>query len=108
MSASPNDVAGAAAEDFARGTAALWQARLGTRLLGVYLIGSLAHGGFNRRYSDIDMAIVAEDELGPFVRYLMHARYEPAEAAYGLRDALLIGRNDLAEVFRVHARRQRR
>ena len=73
MSASPNDVACAAAVDFARGTAALWQARLGTRLLGVYLIGSLAHGGFSRRYSDIDMAIVAEDGLGPFVRYLMHA-----------------------------------
>src|SRR6516165_9430503 len=70
MSASPNDVA---AVDFARGTAALWQARLGTRLLGVYLIESLAHGGFSRRYSDIDMAIVAEDGLGPFVRYLMHA-----------------------------------
>ena len=35
-------------------------------------------------------------------------RYEAAEALHGLRDALLIGRNDLAEVFRVHARRQRR
>jgi hypothetical protein len=28
-----------------------------------------------------------------------------AEATHGLRDALLIGRNDLAEVFRVHAYR---
>ena len=35
-------------------------------------------------------------------------RYEAAEATHGLGDALLIGRNDLAEVFRVHARRQRR
>jgi hypothetical protein len=35
-------------------------------------------------------------------------RDETAEATHGLRDALLIGRNDLAEVFRVHARRQRR
>ena len=33
-------------------------------------------------------------------------RYEAAEALHGLGDALLIGRNDLAEVFRVHARRQ--
>jgi len=54
--------------------AAFWQARLGARLLGVYLIGSLAHGGFSGRYSDIDMAIVAEDGLGRFVRYLMHAK----------------------------------
>ena len=33
-------------------------------------------------------------------------RHEPAEALHGLRDALLIGRNDLAEVFRVHAGRE--
>jgi hypothetical protein len=33
-------------------------------------------------------------------------RYEPAKAANGLGDALLIGRKDLAEVFRVHARRK--
>ena len=30
-------------------------------------------------------------------------RDEPAEAAHGLGDALLIGRNDLAQVLRVHA-----
>ena len=35
-------------------------------------------------------------------------RHEPAEALHGLGDALLIGRNDLAQVFRVHARRERR
>ena len=28
---------------------------------------------------------------------------EPAKATYGLRNALLIGRNDFAQVFRVHA-----
>ena len=31
-------------------------------------------------------------------------RHEPAEAAHGLGDAFLIGRNDLAQVLRVHAR----
>ena len=35
-------------------------------------------------------------------------RNEAAEATRGLRDALLIGRNDFAKVFRVHARRERR
>ena len=33
-------------------------------------------------------------------------RYEPAEALHSLGDALLIGRNDLAQVLRVHARRE--
>jgi hypothetical protein len=33
-------------------------------------------------------------------------RYEASEAPHGLRNALLIGRNDLAEVFRVYAGRQ--
>lgn len=28
------------------------------RLHGVYLIGSLAHGGFSQRYSDVDVAVV--------------------------------------------------
>src|SRR5262249_20805651 len=33
-------------------------------------------------------------------------RYEATEALHSLRDALLVGRNDLAEVFRVHASRE--
>ena len=49
--------------DFTRSMARSWQEYLGPRLLGAYLIGSLAHGGFNRRYSDIDMALVIEDGL---------------------------------------------
>ena len=52
-----------AAEAFAAQMAAFWQERLGPRLLGVYRIGSLAHGGFSRRYSDIDLAVIAEDGL---------------------------------------------
>src|SRR5262249_59759053 len=50
----------AAAVDFARRVVPMWQAALGSELLGVYLIGSLAHGGFSARYSDIDMAVVTE------------------------------------------------
>jgi predicted nucleotidyltransferase len=60
---SADDAARAAALDFAQGLKAFWEARLGDGLLGVYLIGSLAHGGFNRRYSDIDMAVIAEEGL---------------------------------------------
>jgi len=46
--------------DFAGRVVRLWQAALGSELLGAYLMGSLAHGGFSRRYSDIDMAVVTE------------------------------------------------
>jgi predicted nucleotidyltransferase len=49
--------------DFARGIADFWNGHLGERLIGVYLIGSLAHDGFSMRYSDIDVAVIAEDPL---------------------------------------------
>src|SRR5258707_4389799 len=52
-----------AAVDFARRIVPFWQAALGSELLGLYLIGSLAHGGFSRRYSDIDLALITESGL---------------------------------------------
>jgi predicted nucleotidyltransferase len=58
-----DQVASRAAAAFARSLVAEWQAALGSELLGVYLIGSLAHGGFSRRYSDVDMAVIAEAGL---------------------------------------------
>ena len=61
----PDDAAAATARDFAAALAVRWHARLGDALLGVYLIGSLAHGGFSRRYSDIDVAVITEAGLTP-------------------------------------------
>jgi hypothetical protein len=58
-----NDVARIGAIDFARRLVQQWQETLGAELLGAYLIGSLAHAGFNRRYSNIDLAIVTEAGL---------------------------------------------
>jgi hypothetical protein len=55
-----DEAARIAAVAFARQLVPLWQAALGTELLGVYLIGSLAHAGFNRRYSDIDLAVITQ------------------------------------------------
>ena len=60
MGTNADDLAVAAARMFARGVGAFLDAKMGANLLGVYLLGSLAHGGFNRRYSDIDMALVTE------------------------------------------------
>jgi hypothetical protein len=56
-----------AAIDFARRLVSYWHTALGTELLGAYLIGSLAHEGFSRRYSDVDMALVTETGLSPQV-----------------------------------------
>jgi len=56
--ADPDERARAAAVDLARRLVRHLQEALGTELLGAYLIGSLAHAGFSRRYSDIDIALV--------------------------------------------------
>jgi predicted nucleotidyltransferase len=69
---------------FARDIAAFWESHLGARLLGVYLIGSLAHGGFSPRYSDIDMALIAEHGVEPADLERMRdraAEIAPAHAA---------------------------
>ena len=61
----PDEAASVAATDFVRRAATLWQTVLGANMLGIYLIGSMAHGGFSRRYSDIDVALVTEAGLSP-------------------------------------------
>jgi hypothetical protein len=53
-----NELARTAAIDFARRLVLHWREALGTELIGAYLIGSLAHAGFSRRYSDIDVALI--------------------------------------------------
>jgi predicted nucleotidyltransferase len=58
-----NEIAKTEAIDFVRRLVQHWQETLGAELLGAYLIGSLAHAGFNQRYSDIDLAIVTEAGL---------------------------------------------
>ena len=58
-----NELARIEAIDFARRLVRRWQDTLGAELFGAYLIGSLAHAGFNRRYSDMDLAILTEAGL---------------------------------------------
>jgi hypothetical protein len=70
----PDDLAKSAAIDFARHLVRQWQAELAAQLLGAYLIGSLAHSGFSRRYSDIDIALVTAAGLDP--QTLDHLRSE--------------------------------
>jgi predicted nucleotidyltransferase len=63
MSNETNEAARTAALAFAHALASSYRARLREGLIGAYLIGSLAHGGFSHRYSDIDLALVTEDGL---------------------------------------------
>jgi hypothetical protein len=59
----PDNRARTAAIDFAHRLIRNWQEALGPDLLGAYLIGSLAHAGFSRRYSDVDIALVTAGGL---------------------------------------------
>jgi hypothetical protein len=63
----PDDRARTAAIDFTHRLVRNWQEALGADLLGAYLIGSLAHFGFSRRYSDIDIALITTAGLCPQV-----------------------------------------
>src|SRR6202163_91751 len=65
MHADPDELARTAAIDFARRLVPHWQEALGTGLLGAYLLGSVAHAGFGRRSSDVDMALVTAAGLSP-------------------------------------------
>jgi len=75
----------AAAVDFVRCIVPFWQAALGSELLGIYLIGSLAHGGFSPRYSDIDMAVVTEAGLSPQALDLMRSQMAAVSAEWAAR-----------------------
>src|SRR5215467_3234064 len=63
MSTEANEIARTAALKFANALASSYRAQLGERLIGAYLIGSLAHGGFSRRYSDVDVVLITESAL---------------------------------------------
>jgi hypothetical protein len=65
MTPTADESAAIAARDFADALSRHLQEAHGAELIGVYLLGSLAHGGFNRRYSDIDLAVITEDGLTP-------------------------------------------
>jgi predicted nucleotidyltransferase len=74
-----------AAIGFANCLVPFWQAELGPELLGLYLIGSLAHGGFSRRYSDIDIAVVTEAGLSTQTRDRVRGQAMALSADLGSR-----------------------
>jgi hypothetical protein len=83
MHADLDETARTAAVDFARRLARHWQEALGTDLLGAYLIGSLAHAGFSRRYSDIDTALVTASGLSEQALDLMRSKAVALSTVWG-------------------------
>ena len=88
MAASPDDLAATAARDFARALSMEWQSQLGGDVIGLYIIGSLAHGGFSRRYSDIDIALLSERELTPATLETLRAQANRLSAELGPKVSL--------------------
>jgi predicted nucleotidyltransferase len=95
----PDELARTAAIDFSRRLVVQWQEALGIDLLGAYLIGSLAHAGFNRRYSDIDMALVTTAGLSPQVldrvrseAHVLSADWEPKVSVFWTDRHFSLGR----------------
>jgi hypothetical protein len=82
MAVPPDELAAIAACEFARAVSARWAAVLDAELMGIYLIGSLAHGGFSRRYSDIDVAVITRTGFSPAALEMLRAQ------AAGISDAL--------------------
>ena len=72
MSTEANETARTAALKFADALASSYRAQLGERLIGAYVIGSLAHGGFSHRYSDIDVALITEFALDTTTLTTLH------------------------------------
>ncbi len=92
----PDQIARAAAVDFARRLIPVWQARLGEKLLGLYLIGSLAHGGFSRRYSDVDIAAVTTARLSQQMLDALRAAAITLSPDWGAKVSLFWADRDFA------------
>ncbi len=82
-STDPDAAARDAAIEFAQALAARWQATLGSELIGLYLIGSLAHGGFSRRYSDIDLAVITAAGLSLQTLAILRGQASALSADWG-------------------------
>lgn len=81
MNERPDHCTLASAVDFTQRLGAVWARDIGGRLCGIYRIGSLAHGGFNGRYSDIDVAVIVDEPFTPDDLDAMRARARELSSA---------------------------
>ena len=79
----PDQAAKAEAIEFAHRLLGRWQEVLGTELVGAYLIGSLAHDGFSRRYSDVDLGLITTAGLGEAMLARLREEAAALSAAWG-------------------------
>ena len=81
MNITPRDCTLEAALDFTHRLGEVWSREIGAGLCGIYRIGSLAHGGFNGRYSDIDVAVIVDEPFTSGDLDLLRARARDVSAA---------------------------
>lgn len=83
-------------EEFVARAAGHLSAQLGDRVVEIYRLGSLAHGGFSRLYSDIDVGVLLDGSAPPGldlkpIDMALACRREKcaAEEVFGLRPDLV-------------------
>lgn len=91
-----DEAARAAATALASRLADDWLAATDLDLIGAYLIGSLAHGCFSRRYSDVDLALVARGGLAAPILDRLHRDAVAASAEWGPRISMFWGDRDFS------------
>jgi hypothetical protein len=68
-----------------------FQIRLGTSLVEVYKLGSLAHGGFSEAYSDLDVGLILNCEHPPEQMDRVIAEAKGLDPAYGKKLSVFWG-----------------
>ena len=78
-------------DQFVAGVARHFESRLGASLVDAYKLGSLAHGGFSKVYSDIDMGLLLTCSEAParMVEWIAEAKLLDAE--YGKKLSVFWG-----------------
>jgi hypothetical protein len=69
---------------------------LGHSLLEVYKLGSLAHGGFSKSYSDIDVGLLLTCTAPPAEMYSLIVEAKALDAEYGKKLSVFWGNPDFA------------
>ena len=79
---------------FAALVADYFKSSLGHSLLGVYKLGSLAHGGFSNSYSDIDVGLLLNCTAPPAEMNSLIAEAKTLDAEYGKKLSVFWGNPD--------------
>ncbi|MGE5303766.1 MAG: hypothetical protein ACM3TN_10590 [Alphaproteobacteria bacterium] len=80
--------------DYVAGVAGYFKSALGDSIIDVYRLGSLAHGGFSKIYSDIDVGILLACTEPPAAMTGLIAEAKALDAGYGKKLSIFWGNPD--------------